>query len=703
MAVVLRFPDLHQTLSAHQQRLAQLSLRELFDAQPSNTPKAPSSKNAPRSEDAPPSRDASPAPEAPSPKATPTGGVKRVEQFSFQTSGLIVDISKHLIDKSSFEALIELAEAAQVEQKRDAMLRGEPVNNTEGRAALHTALRASKSTRKTPFASSANGFAQSCIETDVQDVLSRMAVCARRIRGQASTRPTDNPSPVSSSISPSSTEGPWLGYTNKPIERIINIGIGGSSLGPEMVCEALSHLQTEGPIVRFVSNVDGAQLDAELAEANPETTLFIVASKTFTTLETMTNATSAKKWLLDRLENLHRHQGASPTNRETEQADLQGLVRSPEAHQHTSFDSKAAIRRHFIALSTNLKATSDFGISEENVFEFWDWVGGRYSLSSAIGLSIMCAIGPENFEELLGGLAAMDDHFASAPLAQNIPVITGLLAVWYRNYWGCQSHAVIPYSAALSRFSAYLQQLDMESNGKSVTANGQALTYNSAPVLWGEPGTDSQHAFFQMLHQGTTIVPVDFIGFMQPNPTRTGIDVQHHHRLLMANMAAQAQALAFGKTAEEVRSQGTDPALVPHKTFAGNRPSTVISAQQLTPFSLGQLIALYEHRTFVQAAIWDINPFDQWGVELGKELANSITELLNSSETNPPAPKPTQNSGEAHSAEDLEAQPYTTKTPASTPQRTEAASSTESALETTNTAGIDASTAAFIKRLSDSC
>jgi len=463
---------------------------------------------------------------------------------------LTVDFSKHLITDETLSLLAALAAVAGVEDQRDAMLRGDAINATEDRAVLHTALRAQR-----PVIVDGND-----VVPDVQAVLAQMGGTATQIR-----------------------DGHWRGATGEPIRSIVNIGIGGSDLGPLMAVRALRHLKAPHLDVRFVSNIDSAHLDQALEGLDPSTTLLIVASKSFTTIETMTNARSARQWLLN----------------------------SVPADVHDT-----AIAQHFVALSTNASRVAEFGIDTANMFPFWDWVGGRYSVDSAIGFSLMCAIGPDAFDEFLGGFRTVDEHFASTDALANVPLLSGLIGVWYRNFFGWQSHAVLPYSQALDRFPAYLQQLDMESNGKSIGLDGLPVRMHTAPVIWGEPGTNGQHAFYQLLHQGTTPVPCDLIGFLQPEPGLVdGLPRNEHHALLFANLIAQAQALAFGRAA---------PTGEPHRAFAGNRPSTLITAPTLTPAVLGQLIALYEHRVFTQGVVWGINSFDQWGVELGKVLATAI-------------------------------------------------------------------------------
>jgi glucose-6-phosphate isomerase len=462
----------------------------------------------------------------------------RGEAFVVEVGDLYIDYSKHRITRHTLELLAALVRHTGVEELRDAMFAGDHINLTEDRAVLHIALRAP---------------VDAVIETDghdvvpeVHEVLARMGRFADEVRS-AQRR----------------------GATGERLTSIVNIGIGGSDLGPAMAAVALDAFVDRDLDLRFVSNVDGADLDRSLRGLDPARTLVIVASKTFTTLETMTNA--------------------------------------------------HAVERHFVALSTNLDEVTAFGIDVDNVFGFWDWVGGRYSIDSAIGLSLMLGIGADAFADLLAGFRLVDEHFRTAPVEANAPMLLGLLGIWYSNFWGAQAHAVLPYSQELARFPAYLQQLDMESNGKSVTRHGDPVTWDTGPVIWGEPGTNGQHAFFQLLHQGTRLVPADLIGFSRPNHPH-----RDHHDLLMANLFAQAEALAFGRSADEVRFAGVDEELVPHRTFAGNRPTTTILADRLTPSVLGQLIALYEHKVFTQGAVWDVNAFDQWGVELGKSLAQAI-------------------------------------------------------------------------------
>ncbi|MYS35429.1 MULTISPECIES: glucose-6-phosphate isomerase [Streptomyces] len=481
--------------------------------------------------------------------------------YTLRVGDLYLDYSKHLVTDETLGLLRELAVATDVAGLRDAMFRGEKINTTEDRAVLHTALRAPR---------------DAVIEVDgenvvpaVHAVLDKMAAFSDRVRS-----------------------GEWTGHTGKPIKNIVNIGIGGSDLGPAMAYEVLRSFTDRSLTFRFVSNVDGADLHEALHDLDPAETLFVIASKTFTTIETITNATSARDWLLT------------------------GLRAGQDA-----------VAKHFVALSTNAEKVADFGIDTANMFEFWDWVGGRYSYDSAIGLSLMIAIGPDRFREMLDGFHLVDEHFRTAPAEENAPLLLGLLGVWYGAFFDAQSHAVLPYSHYLSKFTAYLQQLDMESNGKSVDRDGNPVDWQTGPVVWGTPGTNGQHAYYQLIHQGTKVIPADFIGFAQPvDDLLPGLVAQHD--LLMANFFAQTQALAFGKTPDEVRAEGVPEELVAHKTFRGDHPTTTILADRLTPSVLGQLIALYEHKVFVQGAIWNIDSFDQWGVELGKVLAKKIEPVL---------------------------------------------------------------------------
>ena len=487
--------------------------------------------------------------------ADPTRG----RRLTVSAGDLFVDYSKHRVDATTLELLLGLAERAGLRARIDAMFAGEPINSTEHRSVLHIALRAPRGAHLEVGGRN--------VVADVHRVLASMGRFARQVRS-----------------------GAWTGATGQPIRNIVNIGIGGSDLGPAMVYTALRDESDRNLQCRFVSNVDGDDLWEATHDLDPAETLFIVASKTFSTVETITNAISAREWL------------------------VRGLPRSAR---------RGAVAKHFVAVSTNAAKVAEFGIDTANMFGFWDWVGGRYSVDSAIGLSVMLAIGPRKFREFLDGFHTIDEHFRTAPFARNIPVIMGLLGVWYGNVLGAQTHAVLPYSHELSRFSAYLQQLEMESNGKSVDRWGRAVAYATGAVVWGTPGTNGQHAYYQLIHQGTQLIPADFIGFIRPRH-----DVGTHHDLLMANFFAQTEALAFGKTAAEVAAEGVDAELVAHKTFAGNHPTTTILAPRLTPSVLGQLIALYEHKVMTQGTIWGINSFDQWGVELGKVLAQRIEPEL---------------------------------------------------------------------------
>jgi len=481
---------------------------------------------------------------------------RRAERFRLEVGGWLLDYSKNLIDQDVLEALLQLARVCELERWRERLFAGEPINHSEGRAVLHMALR-----NLGGIAYVQNG---RDVMPDVREVLRRMAALAAALQ-----------------------DGRLKGSSGLPIRHIVNIGIGGSDLGPLMVCEALKAYSDRRLSTHFVSNVDPSHLAETLRGLNPAETLFIVVSKTFTTQETMANASSARQWL-------------------------------------TASLGEEAVSLHFCAVSTNLSGVASFGIPRERIFGFWDWVGGRYSLCSAVGLSIMLAIGPENFHALLAGFHAIDEHFRNAPLPQNLPVILALMRVWYVECWQAQSHAVLPYDQYLHRFPAYLQQADMESLGKSVDRQGQPLAHKSGAVLWGEPGTNGQHAFFQLLHQGTHLVPCDFIAFAESLNPRGD-----HHAHLLANCLAQMEALAFGKSAEQLVAEGCAAALVPYRSFAGNRPSNALFARRLSPHSLGALIALYEHSIFVQSVVWDINAFDQWGVELGKQCAAPIlAELL---------------------------------------------------------------------------
>jgi glucose-6-phosphate isomerase len=481
----------------------------------------------------------------------------RGQRFALEAAGLYLDYAKHRITGETLRLLVALAERCALRERIEAMFRGDRINVTEDRSVLHVALRM-------PPGASVTIEGHDIIP-DVHGVLARMSDFSRRVR-----------------------QGEWRGYTGRPIRAVVNIGIGGSDLGPVMAYEALRSYSDRSLAFRFVSNVDGTDFVEATRDMDPAETLFIVSSKTFTTLETMTNARAARAWIV------------------------------------AALGAEGAVANHFVAVSTNAEAVARFGIDTANMFGFWDWVGGRYSLPSAIGLSTMLAIGPNGFASMLAGYHAMDEHFRTAPFDGNMPALMGLLAVWYGNFFGADTLAVLPYDQYLRRFPAYLQQLTMESNGKGVTLSGAPVAgYQTGAVYWGEPGTNGQHSFYQLIHQGTKLIPCDFIGFSNSlNP------VGNHHDILMSNVFAQAEALAFGKTADEVRSEGTPEWLVPHRTFPGNRPSSVILADRLTPAVLGALVALYEHSVFTQGAIWDINPFDQWGVELGKALANRIVPEL---------------------------------------------------------------------------
>ncbi|HLM86505.1 MAG TPA: glucose-6-phosphate isomerase [Solirubrobacteraceae bacterium] len=488
------------------------------------------------------------------------GDAQRGERLVAEGAGLFLDYSKNRITHETIALLAALAEECRLRERTEAMFAGERINVTEKRSVLHVALRMPK--ERSLIVDGVDVVAQ------VHGVLERMSGFADRVRS-----------------------GEWKGHTGKPIRNIVNIGIGGSDLGPVMAYEALRHYSRRDLVLRFVSNVDSTDFAEATRDLAAEETLFIVSSKTFTTLETMTNARTAREWTL------------------------------------AALTEESAIARHFVAVSTNAQAVSQFGIDTENMFGFWDWVGGRYSMDSAIGLSTMIAVGPDGFRELLAGFHEMDEHFRTTPLERNLPALMGLLAVWYGDFFGAQTLGVLPYSQYLKRFPAYLQQLTMESNGKHVTLDGSALDYQTGAIVWGEPGTNGQHSFYQLIHQGTELIPVDLIGFGKSlNPIRD------HHDLLMSNVFAQAQALAFGKTEQEVREEGADATVVPHRVFDGNRPSNVILAEQLTPRTLGALVALYEHSVFTQGTVWGINSFDQWGVELGKVLAKAIIPELESAQ-----------------------------------------------------------------------
>ncbi len=530
--------DAWAALAAHQQKIEPLHLRQIFSDDPD-----------------------------------------RGRELTATAGDLYLDFSKHRITRETLPLLVDLAVAAGLEGRRDAMFRGVHINTSENRAVLHTALRLPSDATLTVDGQD--------VVADVHEVLDRMGDFADRVRS-----------------------GEWVGATGKKISTVVNIGIGGSDLGPVMIYQALRAYADAGISCRFVSNIDPSDLVGKTADLDPETTLFVVASKTFSTLETLTNATAARRWL------------------------LAGL-----GHADDSEEARDAVARHFVAVSTNAERVSAFGIDTVNMFGFWDWVGGRYSVDSAIGLSVLCAIGRENFAQLLAGFHAVDEHFATAPFAENAPVMMGLLGVWYSNFFDAASRVVLPYCNDLNRFPAYLQQLTMESNGKSVRADGSPVTTSTGEIFWGEPGTNGQHAFYQLLHQGTRLVPADFIGFSEPLddlPTMDGTGSMHD--LLMSNYFAQTSVLAFGKTATEIAAEGTPEEVVPHKVMPGNRPSTSILAQKLTPSVVGQLVALYEHATFVEGVIWGIDSFDQWGVELGKTQAQQLTPVLTEQEAPEPQP-----------------------------------------------------------------
>jgi len=481
---------------------------------------------------------------------------KRGERFAAEAAGIYLDYSKNRVNGETMRLLLELAESSGLRARIDAMFRGEKINVTENRAVLHVALRAPRDQHILVDGED--------VVPQVHAVLDKMANFSERVRS-----------------------GAWTGYTGKRMRNIVNIGIGGSDLGPSMAYDALKYYSDRHLTVRFVSNVDSNEFVEVTRDLDPAETLFIVSSKTFTTQETLTNARSAREWCVNALGNTQ------------------------------------AVAKHFVAVSTNTQEVEKFGIDTANMFEFWDWVGGRYSYDSAIGLSLMIAIGPDQFREMLAGFHTMDEHFRTAPFEQNLPVLLGLIGIWYNNFFGAETVAILPYDHYLGRLPAYLQQLDMESNGKHVDLEGRQVNYQTGPIIWGQPGTNGQHAFYQLIHQGTRLIPCDFIGFCQSlNP------LGPHHDLLMANFFAQTEALAFGKTAEEVAADGVPAFQVPHRTFEGNRPTNTILTQRLTPETLGKLIALYEHKVFVQGTIWHINSFDQWGVELGKVLANRITPKL---------------------------------------------------------------------------
>ncbi len=485
---------------------------------------------------------------------------RRGEQFTLEAAGIYLDYSKNRLTSDTIKLLLDLAESANLRERINAMFDGEKINITENRAVLHVALRA-------PRDAVINVDGENVVP-EVHAVLDKMTNFANRVRS-----------------------GEWKGYTGKRIRNVINIGIGGSDLGPYMAYDALKHYADRELTCRFVSNIDGTDIVEATQDLDPEETLFIISSKTFTTLETLTNARTARDWALKKLGN------------------------------------QEAVAKHFVAVSTNTKEVEKFGIDTDNMFGFWDWVGGRYSYDSAIGLSLMIAIGPDAFREMLAGFHEMDAHFRTAPLEQNLPVLLALIGIWYNNFFGAQTVAILPYDQYLDRLSAYLQQLDMESDGKHVDLDGNVVNYQTGPIIWGQPGTNGQHAFYQLIHQGTKLIPCDFIGFLHTlNP------VLPHHDLLMANFFAQTEALAFGKTSEEVAADGVPAFQVPHRTFEGNHPTNTLLLDHLSPASLGKLIALYEHKVFVQGTIWHINSFDQWGVELGKVLANRIIPELQSDE-----------------------------------------------------------------------
>jgi glucose-6-phosphate isomerase len=485
---------------------------------------------------------------------------QRGKRYAHEAVGIYLDYSKNRINDETLRLLLQLAASSGLRERIDAMFRGEKINITEDRAVLHVALRAPSGEHIVVDGEN--------VVPEVHKVLAKMANFSDRVRS-----------------------GEWKGYTGKRIRNIINIGIGGSDLGPHMAYDALQYYSDRNLTVRFVSNVDGNEFVEATRDLDAAETLFIVSSKTFTTLETLTNARSARDWCVQAL------------------------------------GSEDAVAKHFVAVSTNAKEVAKFGIDTANMFEFWDWVGGRYSYDSSIGLSLMIAIGPKQFYEMLAGFHEMDEHFRTAPFEQNLPVLLGLIGIWYNNFFGAETVAVLPYDYYLGRLPSYLQQLDMESDGKHVDLQGKTVNYQTGPIIWGQPGTNGQHAFYQLIHQGTKIIPCDFIGFVQAlNP------LGRHHDLLMANFFAQTEALAFGKTAEEVAADGVPSFQVPHRTFEGNRPTNTIMTQKLTPATLGKLIALYEHKVFTQGTIWDINSFDQWGVELGKVLANRIIPELESKE-----------------------------------------------------------------------
>ena len=485
---------------------------------------------------------------------------ERSERMSLEAAGLFLDYSKNLVDEETLSRLVALADAVGLCQAIDDMFEGKPINETEGRSVLHVALR---NRSNTPIIVDGED-----VMPAVNSVLDKMCSFAERVRN-----------------------GEWKGHTGKPIRNIVNIGIGGSDLGPLMAYEALKSYSDRNLNVRFISNVDATHVAETVRELDPEETMFVVASKTFTTQETMTNAATARKWIVD------------------------------------AMGDESAVARHFVAVSTSASEVSAFGIDEANMFEFWEWVGGRYSMCSAIGLTLMTGIGPENFVKMLEGFHAMDQHFAEAPFEENMPVIMGLLGVWYNNFFGAQTHAVLPYDQYMHRFAAHLQQLDMESNGKYIDKEGDRVSHQTGPIIWGEPGTNGQHAFYQLIHQGTKMIPADFIGFCESQN-----QLGDHHDKLMANMIAQTEALAFGKSSEDVEAEGVTGTLIAHKTFEGNRPTNTIMADRLDPFTLGALTALYEHKVFVQGVIWNVFSFDQWGVQLGKVLASMILAEITADE-----------------------------------------------------------------------
>jgi glucose-6-phosphate isomerase len=482
----------------------------------------------------------------------------RGERLAAEGAGIYLDYSKNRVTDETLRLLVQLAEESGLPERTEAMFRGDRINTTENRSVLHVALRMPKGSSLVVEGRD--------VVRDVHEVLDRMAAFSERVRS-----------------------GEWKGHTGKPIRNVVNVGIGGSDLGPVMAYEALRHYTRRDLTFHFVSNVDSTDFVEATRELEPDETLFVISSKTFTTLETMTNAHSARAWALDKL------------------------------------GDEAAVAKHFVAVSTNAEEVASFGIDPENMFGFWDWVGGRYSMDSAIGLSTMVAIGSDGFRDLLDGFHAMDEHFRTTPYERNLPVLMGLLCVWYADFFGAQTVGVMPYSQYLKRFPAYLQQLTMESNGKHVTLDGRPVDYETGAVFWGEPGTNGQHSFYQLIHQGTKLVPVDLIGFGKSSNT-----LGDHHDILMSNVFAQAEALAFGRSEAEVRAEGTADAVVAHRVFEGNRPSNVLLAEQLTPFTLGALVALYEHSVFTQGTVWEINSFDQWGVELGKALAQRIIPELTS-------------------------------------------------------------------------